>query len=317
MDSLKKIVAYKAVDEYVQSNMTIGLGTGSTVFYVLERIDNLLKSGKLKDVVCIPTSIDTELKARKLGIPLTTLEKHSNIDITIDGTDEIDLNLNLIKGRGGALVREKLVASSSSLFIIYDKSSPLIKLNYLFKVILRFTFLVSFSFLAIIVSTLYVENNIINKKLLQSFEITSLILSLLSFIILIRQNGTYILSKIKMYPFSFKDLIDVSLSTGVVTISVLDIFLCYLFLIVELLVFLIALFSLYECLDNPYMKDNENMNSFSLQFTSVSYIGLYIISQMIVFRSMPYHPTEYLGYIFKNIFEDIFCVMKKIWNFLF
>ncbi|ETW50951.1 hypothetical protein PFMALIP_01111 [Plasmodium falciparum MaliPS096_E11] len=97
-----------------------------------------------------------------------------------------------------------------------------------------------------------------------------------------------------MYPFSFKDLIDVSLSTGVVTISVLDIFLCYLFLIVELLVFLIALFSLYECLDNPYMKDNENMNSFSLQFTSVSYIGLYIISQMIVFRSMPYHPTEYL-----------------------
>ncbi|ETW31882.1 ribose 5-phosphate isomerase A [Plasmodium falciparum FCH/4] len=107
----------------------------------------------------------------------------------------------------------------------YDKSSPLIKLNYLFKVILRFTFLVSFSFLAIIVSTLYVENNIINKKLLQSFEITSLILSLLSFIILIRQNGTYILSKIKMYPFSFKDLIDVSLSTGVVTISILDIFL--------------------------------------------------------------------------------------------
>ncbi|CDO63023.1 conserved Plasmodium membrane protein, unknown function [Plasmodium reichenowi] len=199
----------------------------------------------------------------------------------------------------------------------YDKSSPLIKLNYLFKVILRFTFLVSFSFLAIIVSTLYVENNIINKKLLQSFEITSLILSLLSFIILIRQNGTYILSKIKMYPFSFKDLIDVSLYTGVVTISVLDIFLCYLFLIVELLVFLIALFSLYECLDNPYMKDNENMNSFSLQFTSVSYIGLYIISQMIVFRSMPYHPTEYLGYIFKNIFDDIFCVMKKIWNFLF
>ncbi|CAD51510.1 ribose 5-phosphate epimerase, putative [Plasmodium reichenowi] len=125
MDSLKKIVAYKAVDEYVQSNMTIGLGTGSTVFYVLERIDNLLKSGKLKDVVCIPTSIDTELKARKLGIPLTTLEKHSNIDITIDGTDEIDLNLNLIKGRGGALVREKLVASSSSLFIIIGDESKL------------------------------------------------------------------------------------------------------------------------------------------------------------------------------------------------
>ncbi|CRH00519.1 ribose 5-phosphate epimerase, putative [Plasmodium relictum] len=125
MDNLKKIAAYKAVDDYVHSNMTIGLGTGTTVFYVLERIENLIKSGKIKDVICIPTSIDTEIKAKNLGIPLTTLNKNSKIDIAIDGTDEIDLNLNLIKGRGGALVREKLVAISASFFIIIGDESKL------------------------------------------------------------------------------------------------------------------------------------------------------------------------------------------------
>ncbi|SBS92844.1 ribose 5-phosphate epimerase, putative [Plasmodium ovale curtisi] len=117
--------AYKAVDDYVQSNMTIGLGTGTTVFYVLERIEKLIKNGKIKDVVCIPTSTDTEAKARNLGIPLTTLRKNSQIDIAIDGADEIDLNLNLVKGRGGALVREKLVAASASFFIIIVDESKL------------------------------------------------------------------------------------------------------------------------------------------------------------------------------------------------
>ncbi|KAI4837830.1 ribose-5-phosphate isomerase [Plasmodium brasilianum] len=125
MDDLKKIVAYKAVDDYVQSNMTIGLGTGSTVFYVLERIEKLMKIGKIRDVVCIPTSIDTEIKARNLGIPLTILKRNSHIDIAIDGADEIDLDLNLVKGRGGALVREKLVAASASFFIIIVDESKL------------------------------------------------------------------------------------------------------------------------------------------------------------------------------------------------
>lgn len=125
MDDLKRRVAYKAVDDYVQSNMTIGLGTGTTVFYVLERIENLMRNGKIKDVVCIPTSIDTEIKAQKLGIPLTTLEKNSHIDIAIDGADEIDMDLNLVKGRGGALVREKLVASCASFLIIIADESKL------------------------------------------------------------------------------------------------------------------------------------------------------------------------------------------------
>ncbi|SBS96893.1 ribose 5-phosphate epimerase, putative [Plasmodium malariae] len=127
--------------------MTIGLGTGSTVFYVLERIEKLMKIGKIRDVVCIPTSIDTEIKvissrskrkrsllfvrkgttpyARNLGIPLTILKRNSHIDIAIDGADEIDLDLNLVKGRGGALVREKLVAASASFFIIIVDESKL------------------------------------------------------------------------------------------------------------------------------------------------------------------------------------------------
>ncbi|CAD2108393.1 ribose-5-phosphate isomerase, putative [Plasmodium vinckei] len=125
MDGLKKVVAYKAVDEYVQSNMTIGLGTGSTVFYVLERIEALMKSGKIKNLVCVPTSIDTEIKAKSLGIPLTGLTKNLKIDIAIDGADEVDNNLNLIKGRGGALVREKLVAANTACFIIIVDESKM------------------------------------------------------------------------------------------------------------------------------------------------------------------------------------------------
>ncbi|EDL42542.1 ribose 5-phosphate epimerase, putative [Plasmodium vivax] len=89
--------------------MTIGLGTGTTVFYVLERIEKLMRNGKITNVVCIPTSIDTEIKARNLGIPLTTLKKNSHIDIAIDGADEIDMDLNLVKGRGGAGQRALLI----------------------------------------------------------------------------------------------------------------------------------------------------------------------------------------------------------------
>ncbi|SCN44904.1 conserved Plasmodium protein, unknown function [Plasmodium malariae] len=199
----------------------------------------------------------------------------------------------------------------------YDKSSPLIKLNYVCKCILKISFVLSFALSSIAFSTSLLGGNLINKGLLQSFAITSLLLCLLSFIILKRKNGTHILSKIKMYPFSVKDLIDVSLTTGTVTISVLDILLCYLYLTVALFIFLTAIISLFECLDNPYMKDNENINSFSLQFISVMYIGLYTISQISLFKSMPYHPLEYLGYIIKNIIEDIVCFLKKLWTYVF
>lgn len=125
MEDLKKRAAYKAVDDYIRSNMIIGLGTGSTVFFVLERIASFLKDGTLENITCIPTSTDTEVKAKKLNIPLSSLYKDTKIDVAIDGTDEIDFDLNLIKGRGGALLREKLVAENTDLFIIVCDESKL------------------------------------------------------------------------------------------------------------------------------------------------------------------------------------------------
>lgn len=98
--------------EYVQDGMTLGLGTGSTVFFTLERIAERIREEGLQ--VCgVPTSVDTEEKAKGMGIPLVTLEEVEAIDLTIDGADEIDGDLAMIKGGGGALLREKIVASIS------------------------------------------------------------------------------------------------------------------------------------------------------------------------------------------------------------
>ncbi len=119
---LKKRAAEKAV-EYVKSGMILGLGTGSTVHYALLKLADLIKSGELKDILGIPTSEQTRAKAETLGIPLTDFEHHQTIDLTIDGADEVDENLNLIKGGGGALLREKIVAQASKKRIyIVDKT---------------------------------------------------------------------------------------------------------------------------------------------------------------------------------------------------
>lgn len=117
MDELKKQAAYRAV-EFIQSGMTVGLGTGSTVKFALERIAELLKSGQLKNILGIPSSIRTERLAASLSIPLTTFEEHWVIDLTIDGADEVDPSLDLIKGGGGALLREKILAQASRRNII-------------------------------------------------------------------------------------------------------------------------------------------------------------------------------------------------------
>lgn len=119
---LKKQAAEKAV-EYVESGMVIGLGTGSTTMFAIQKIGELISKGDLTDIVCIPSSSNTEEQARILKITLTTLEKHPVIDITIDGADEVDPELNLIKGGGGALLREKILASASKrVIIIVDES---------------------------------------------------------------------------------------------------------------------------------------------------------------------------------------------------
>lgn len=124
-DELKKMVGYKAVDDYVKSGMVVGLGTGSTAYFAVERVGQLLKSGELKDIVCIPTSERTKEQAESLDIPLVTLDTHSKLDVAIDGADEVDPDLNLVKGGGGALLREKMVEIVSDKFIVIVDESKL------------------------------------------------------------------------------------------------------------------------------------------------------------------------------------------------
>ncbi|KAG6396613.1 hypothetical protein SASPL_142767 [Salvia splendens] len=124
-DELKKIAAYKAV-EHVQSGMVIGLGTGSTAKHAVDRIAELMKQGKLVDIVGIATSTKTYEQATSLGIPLSDLDTHPVVDLSIDGADEIDPDLNLVKGRGGSLLREKMVESASKKFIVIVDESKLV-----------------------------------------------------------------------------------------------------------------------------------------------------------------------------------------------
>ncbi|KAL8463550.1 hypothetical protein ACS0TY_033486 [Phlomoides rotata] len=125
-DDLKKIAAYKAV-EHVKSGMVVGLGTGSTAKHAVDRIAQLLRQGKLKDIVGIPTSTITHEQALSLGIPLSDLDSHPVIDLAIDGADEVDPCLNLVKGRGGSLLREKMVESVAKKFIVIVDESKLVK----------------------------------------------------------------------------------------------------------------------------------------------------------------------------------------------
>lgn len=107
----KQIAGRRAAD-MVESGTVVGLGTGSTVFFVLTRLAERIREEGLK-ITAVPTSIDTETKARKMGIPLVSLDEVETIDLCIDGADEIDGDFHMIKGGGGALLREKVVASIS------------------------------------------------------------------------------------------------------------------------------------------------------------------------------------------------------------
>jgi len=124
-DELKKMVGYKAVDDYVKSGMVVGLGTGSTAYFAVERVGEHLKSGKLKDIIAIPTSIRTKEQAESLDIPLVTLDTHSKLDVAIDGADDVDDDLNLTKGGGGALFREKIVEVCADKFIVIVDESKI------------------------------------------------------------------------------------------------------------------------------------------------------------------------------------------------
>ncbi|GMH26243.1 hypothetical protein Nepgr_028086 [Nepenthes gracilis] len=125
-DDLKKLAAYKAV-EYVGSNMVIGLGTGSTAKHAVDRIGELLRQGKLKNIIGIPTSKKTHEQAFSLGIPLSDLDSNPAVDIAIDGADEVDPYLNLVKGRGGSLLREKMIEGACKKFIVIVDESKLVE----------------------------------------------------------------------------------------------------------------------------------------------------------------------------------------------
>lgn len=124
-DQLKQQVAEKAV-EFIQSGMVIGLGAGSTAILATRRIAHLLQTGELRDIHGVPCAHYIGEEAERLGIPLTTLEDHPVLDLTIDGADEVDPHLNLIKGGGGALTREKIVAQASRREIIVVDESKLV-----------------------------------------------------------------------------------------------------------------------------------------------------------------------------------------------
>jgi ribose 5-phosphate isomerase A len=122
----KQKAAERAV-EFVRSGMTVGLGTGTTAVFATRRIGALLREGKLRDVVGIATSRATEQEAKAAGIPLMSEVLDRDVDLTIDGADEVDPDFNLIKGGGGALLREKIVAQASRRVVIVidsEKCSP-------------------------------------------------------------------------------------------------------------------------------------------------------------------------------------------------
>ncbi len=115
--ALKVQAAERAVT-FIESGMVVGLGTGSTAVHAVRAVGRLLQTGQLQNIVAIPTSEATAEEARLLQIPLVAFDTHPVIDITIDGADEADPNLDVIKGLGGALLREKIVAAVSRRFII-------------------------------------------------------------------------------------------------------------------------------------------------------------------------------------------------------
>lgn len=121
---LKELAASEAV-KYVEDGMVVGLGSGSTASIAIRLIGEKVKSEGL-DILGVPTSKASDLMGRAVGLKIVDLDDHPGVDLTIDGADEIDPKLNLIKGLGGALVREKIVAAASAVEIIVADDSKLV-----------------------------------------------------------------------------------------------------------------------------------------------------------------------------------------------
>lgn len=122
-NDLKRAVAAKAL-EYVQPGMKLGLGSGSTAEIFVEMLAPRVRSGQ--KLLCVPTSERTATLARKLGLTLSSLDELAPLDLTIDGADEADRNLDLIKGGGGMMLREKIVAAASKRMLVIADESKLV-----------------------------------------------------------------------------------------------------------------------------------------------------------------------------------------------
>jgi ribose 5-phosphate isomerase A len=174
IDIIKKLAAEKAVEE-IKDGMVVGLGTGTTFHFALLKIAERIKSGELKNIICVASSKQTEQKAAELGIPIVTLNELFSkkqsfekpmiqpIDIYIDGADEVDADLNLIKGGGGALLREKIVAQASKKFIVIvdeTKLSHKLGMNFAIPIeVLQFAVEAEKSFLDSHGSTVTIRRN--------------------------------------------------------------------------------------------------------------------------------------------------------------
>jgi len=124
-EEAKKRVALEAV-KHVQDDFIVGLGSGSTAAYVIQQIGEKIRLEGLR-ILGVPTSHQAMMLAVHCGVPLTTLNEHPQLDLAIDGADQVDRELNLIKGGGGALTREKIVASAARQFVIVADETKLVE----------------------------------------------------------------------------------------------------------------------------------------------------------------------------------------------
>ena len=122
-ERMKQLACQRAAQE-VQDGIVLGLGTGSTVYYFLQELGRMIREGLR--ITGVPTSVQTAQLATQLAIPLTTLDDHPHLDLAVDGADEVDDNLNLVKGAGGALLREKIIAASAARFLVVVDDSKMV-----------------------------------------------------------------------------------------------------------------------------------------------------------------------------------------------
>lgn len=129
VENAKKIAAFQAVDDFVKTNTAIGVGSGSTVVYAVQRLAERVRNENLK-ITCVPTSFQARQLIIENGLTLSDLDRHPTLDCAIDGADEVDANKILIKGGGGCLLQEKIVAScAAKLIIIADYTKNSVKLG--------------------------------------------------------------------------------------------------------------------------------------------------------------------------------------------